>query len=58
MKGVKIKMMDNHKIKNVILVSLDATSPGRLSCYGHERETTPNIEKALAEGGTIKKTRL
>ena len=32
---------------------MDATSPERLSCYGHERETAPRIDRALGEGGVI-----
>jgi len=43
--------MDMPMFKNFIFVSLDATSPQRLSCYGHNRITTPQIEQALAEGG-------
>lgn len=35
---------------NVLLVSIDALRPDHLSCYGYQRQTTPNINK-VAEGG-------
>jgi arylsulfatase A-like enzyme len=36
---------------NVLLVVLDATRKDHLSCYGHDRPTTPAID-AVAEAGT------
>jgi len=33
---------------NILLVVMDSVSAGRLSCYGYERQTTPNID-AFAE---------
>lgn len=30
---------------NVILISLDTVRPDHLSCYGHHRNTTPNIDR-------------
>ena len=36
--------------RNVILISIDTLRPDHLSCYGHERETSPAID-ALAERG-------
>ncbi len=35
---------------NLIIVCIDALRPDHLSCYGYERNTSPNIDK-LAEGG-------
>ena len=35
---------------NVILVSLDTTRADRLGCYGHYRNTSPNLDKLAAEG--------
>lgn len=34
---------------NVLLIVLDTTRPDRLSLYGYERSTTPNLEKLAAE---------
>lgn len=34
---------------NVVLVTLDTVRPDRLSCYGYERNTTPNLD-AFAKG--------
>lgn len=34
---------------NVILVTLDTVRADRLSCYGYERETTPNLDAFAAE---------
>lgn len=38
--------------ENVIIISLNALRADRLSCYGYERNTTPNICK-LAEDGVL-----
>ncbi len=35
---------------NVVLIVLDSVRADHLSCYGHERPTTPNIDR-VAEGG-------
>lgn len=35
---------------NVVLVVLDAVRRDHLSCYGHGRPTTPNIDRLAAEG--------
>lgn len=37
---------------NIILVTLDTTRADHLSCYGHIRKTTPNLDK-LAEGSLL-----
>jgi arylsulfatase A-like enzyme len=35
---------------NVLLVTLDTTRADRLSCYGHDRETSPNLDRLAAAG--------
>jgi arylsulfatase A-like enzyme len=35
---------------NIILITMDATRPDHLSCYGYERLTTPNLDKFSQEG--------
>jgi arylsulfatase A-like enzyme len=35
---------------NVILISLDALRADHLGCYGHERDTSPNLDRMAAEG--------
>ena len=35
---------------NVILISLDTLRADRLSCYGHERETSPRLDAFAREG--------
>jgi arylsulfatase A-like enzyme len=37
---------------NCILISIDALRPDHLTCYGYQRNTSPNIDR-LAEGGTL-----
>lgn len=37
---------------NIVLITIDALRPDHLSCYGYNRNTTPNIDK-IAEGGII-----
>ncbi len=37
-------------IRNVVLVSIDTCRSDHLSCYGFEKETTPNIDSVAAEG--------
>jgi len=37
-------------IRNVVLVSIDTCRADHLSCYGFEKETTPNIDAIAAEG--------
>ena len=36
--------------RNVLLLSLDTLRPDHLSCYGHERETSPAIDALAASG--------
>lgn len=35
---------------NVLLLVLDAVRSDHLSCYGHDRETTPNVDRLAREG--------
>ena len=37
-------------LPNILLIMMDATRPDRLSCYGYQRPTTPNIDRIAAEG--------
>jgi arylsulfatase A-like enzyme len=36
--------------RNAILISLDTLRPDHLSCYGHERETSPTLDALAAAG--------
>ena len=38
------------KKPNIIIVLIDAARPDHFSCYGHERITTPNIDRIASEG--------
>ncbi|MDA1192985.1 MAG: sulfatase-like hydrolase/transferase, partial [Candidatus Poribacteria bacterium] len=40
---------------NVILISLDTTRAQSLSCYGHDRLTSPYLDR-IAENGTVFET--
>lgn len=40
---------------SIVLVTIDTTRPEYLSCYGHPRPTTPNLD-ALAESGVLVET--
>ena len=35
---------------NVILISLDTLRADRISCYGHDRETSPRLDAFAREG--------
>ncbi len=37
---------------NIVLITIDALRPDHLSCYGYERNTSPNIDR-IAEQGII-----
>ena len=39
-----------HNKPNVIWILLDACRPDHLSCYGYERNTSPNIDRLAARG--------
>jgi len=43
-------MTRNEAFPSVMLVMIDATRTDRLSCYGYDRPTTPNIDKIASEG--------
>lgn len=36
--------------RNVLLITIDTLRPDHLSCYGYERNTSPNIDRIAAEG--------
>ena len=40
---------------SIVLVTIDTTRPEYLSCYGHPRPTTPNLD-ALAQSGVLVET--
>ncbi len=40
------------EVRNVLLISIDTCRADRLSCYGYNRRTTPNID-AIAEEGVL-----
>lgn len=44
-----IYQKSGHKF-NVILITIDALRPDHLSCYGYNRNTSPNIDKLAREG--------
>ncbi len=35
---------------NVVLLSIDGLRPDHIGCYGHERDTTPNLDRMAKEG--------
>ncbi len=35
---------------NIVLISVDTLRPDRLSCYGHARSTSPNMDRLAREG--------
>lgn len=37
-------------MKNIILITIDCLRADHLSCYGHNRKTTPNIDKLAGRG--------
>ena len=39
--------------RQVLVILLDAARPDRMSCYGYERETTPNVDALAAEGAVF-----
>jgi arylsulfatase A-like enzyme len=42
---------------NLILITIDTCRADRLSCYGYERETTPNLDRLASEGVLFENTR-
>lgn len=45
-----LKLSGRYVGYNVILIILDALRPDHLSCYGHAKETSPNIDALAKEG--------
>ena len=39
---------------NIVLITIDTLRADHLSCYGYERETTPNIDKIASKGFVFK----
>ena len=48
--GLEADPVEPGRPPDVLLVSIDTLRADRLSCYGHERETTPRIDALAAEG--------
>jgi arylsulfatase A-like enzyme len=48
------KASSNHKIKHVILISIDALRPDVISSYGSKEVSTPNIDSIAADGTLFK----
>ena len=44
--------ISSHKIRNVLLISIDTCRADRLSCYGYRVKTTPNID-AIADEAVL-----
>ena len=40
------------KLPNILLLMLDSARVDKLSCYGYDRKTTPNIDN-LSKDGTL-----
>ena len=40
---------DPDRPPNVVIVALDTLRPDRLGCYGHERDTSPNLDRLAAD---------
>ena len=51
--GAALLLLGTHRnrIEHIVLISIDTCRSDHLSCYGHERPTTPNID-ALARTST------
>lgn len=41
--------------RNLIIICVDALRPDHLSCYGYERETSPNIDKLCETGARFER---
>lgn len=47
-----MKFNEGHKIKNVLLITVDALRADHLSCMGYHRNTTPKIDE-MAKNGVL-----
>lgn len=41
---------DEEQGPNIILISFDTLGAGHMGCYGHRRDTTPNLDRLASEG--------
>ena len=51
--GISIVLLDflkGKQLPNVLLITVDSLRPDHLSCYGYNRNTSPNIDKVAQEG--------
>lgn len=46
------------KRKNILYIDIDTMSPNHMSCYGYDRETTPNIDMLVKEKSCAKFTNM
>ena len=50
--GCKVGKKEVYNKPNIILITVDSLRADHLSCYGYQRNTTPNIDK-LANNSTL-----
>lgn len=48
--AVAVQCGGSHKPLNVIILGVDTLRPDHLSCYGYQRQTSPNIDRLAANG--------
>ena len=50
--GVPVQALDRHSppLPNIILITVDTFRPDRLGYYGHNRDTSPNLDALSREG--------
>lgn len=42
--------MTNEKLPNILVIVIDSARADKLSCYGYEKNTTPNLDQCSKEG--------
>jgi arylsulfatase A-like enzyme len=45
--------MAKRRQPNILLIGVDSMRADHMSCYGYPRQTTPHIDRMLAQGGTL-----